>query len=475
VKEKAAPNHRLLRIITEAGISYESLARMICQVAVENGDRQLRANKSSVAHWTAGTRPQPRTAAYLVEALSRRLGRTLDLSDLGLSGRQGPAARDNPTTDRAELPDDPVTAVERLGRADVDRRTLLTGTVYSIGALVLPLRQREPTAETQITTTRIDPPRPAGLAGGRGPVAVGAVEVQAVRDMIVAFNAADERLGGGHARSAVVEYLATDVTTYLRGRFATGKSRQAMFGAAAQLAYLAGWKAHDLGLPGLAQRYYLHSYQLACESDPHAHAAYGLRILTHQAMDLGRDEHCVDLAEAALGRSTGRVDADTESLFWLTLARAHAVKGARREALVALSHAERLISRARSDDVPQWASLGGPAEARLSNQSAKTLLALGDLPAAEQLFRRAARCWDARTHPRVHALTMAELAQTQCAQGHVEQACETWTVALNGMTGVRSARIRDAVRSMRQHLAAYSRRGLGAARRLESRAASLLS
>ncbi|MGI9001330.1 MAG: hypothetical protein ACR2GH_06645 [Pseudonocardia sp.] len=34
-------------------------------------------------------------------------------------------------------------------------------------------------------------------------------------------------------------------------------------------AYLAGWKHHDLGQEGAAQRYYLLGYQLAYEADPH--------------------------------------------------------------------------------------------------------------------------------------------------------------------------------------------------------------
>jgi len=293
--------------------------------------------------------------------------------------------------------------------------------------------------------------------------------------MTLAFNAADERLGGGHARTAVVEYLASDVATFLEGRFANDDTRKAMFGAAAQLAYLAGWKAHDLGLAGLAQQYYLRSFQLASESDPYAHAGYALRILAHQAMDLGRHEHCVDLADEALARTKGRVDTSVESLFWLTAARANAASGAPRPAHAALSRAEQLINRARSEQGPSWAALGGPAEARLAHQAGKTLQALGDLRAAEEQHARAARCWDPRTHPRVYALSLADLAETQCQQGHVEQACKTWNDALDGMAGIRSARTRDAVLSLRKHLNSYRRRGVAAVRRLDARAARMLS
>lgn len=190
-------------------------------------------------------------------------------------------------------------------------------------------------------------------------------------------------------------------------------------------------------------------------------------------MDLGLREHCVDLADAALDRVKGRVDPDTESLFWLTAARARAAEGDRREARSALSSAERLLDRSHGDAGPEWAALGGPAEARLANQSGKALQAMGDLKAAEEQLRRSARCWNPATHPRIHALTLADLAETQCAQGNVEAACQTWNAALDGMTGIRSARTRDAITSMRAQLATYRRRGLTAARRLETRAAGL--
>jgi hypothetical protein len=444
-------NNALQLLIAETRTSYESLARLMCQVAAEGGDLTLRANKSAVAHWVAGTRPQSQTAVYLVEALSRKLGRRVALADVGLSGDQTPGP---------DLTGDVVGALSTLGRADVDRRTVTRSIAYSLGALLLPLHYEHIAR--------------AARGRERGRIAVGMAEVNAVCDMTAAFNAADERLGGGHARSAVVEYLSTDVAVYLDGSYANDATRRAMFAAAAQLAYLAGWKAHDLGMAGLAQRYYLHSFQLACESDPYAHAGYELRILAHQAMDLGQHEHCVDLAEEALSRAKGRVNAETESLFWLTAGRAHAANHAPGKALSALHRAETLIDQDRTDQGPSWISHGGPAEARLSHQAGKALVALGDLTAAQEQLARSARYWNPTTHPRVYALTHADLAEAQCAQGKVEQACETWNRALDGMNGVRSARTTDAVRTMRSQLASYRKRGLSTARRLDDRAAKIV-
>jgi tetratricopeptide (TPR) repeat protein len=192
-------------------------------------------------------------------------------------------------------------------------------------------------------------------------------------------------------------------------------------------------------------------------------------------MDLGRHEHCVELADEALARAQGRVDDSVESLFWLTAARAHAASKAPRKALAALSKAEQLIGRARAAQAPEWAALGGPAEARLAHQAGKTLQTLGDLRAAEEQHARAVRYWDPQTHRRVYALSLADLAETQCQQGHVEQACKTWSDALDSMTGIRSVRTRQAVLSLRKHLAMYRPRGLATSRSLDARAARMLS
>lgn len=453
-RSERAPNARLLALIREAGWTYGATARAVCQVAAENGQRGLRTNASAVSHWVGGTRPSASTARFLAEALSRKLRRPLHLHELGL-----PSSR-SPSGEGEFLPPDPVAAIARLGKADLDRRTFLASSVYAISALALPLSYSREIAQR-------------GAHARSRTATIGDGEVSAVRDVTTIFTRADELLGGGHGRSAVVEYLSTNVATYCSATFAHEADRRAMFGAAAELAYLVGWKAHDEGLAGLAQRYYLHSFQLAHESDPAAHTGYVLRILAHQALDLGRREYCIDLADAALSRARGHVDAETESLFWLTLARAQAANRSPRRAIAALDRAETLLTRAGADQPPNWASLGGPPEARLASHSGKALTCLGDLPAAEKQFRRSAACWDAATHPRIHALTLAELAEVQCDQGKVDEACATWSAALDGMAGIRSARTRDSIDSMRRRIAVFRGRGLVAARRLDARAAAL--
>lgn len=436
-------NNALVQLLEEAQLSYAAFAAAIRRIATEHG-RAINADKSNVSHWVSGTVPVRRTIDFMAEALSRRLNRVVHPSDMGYGHRP------TPTPDPAVRPGE---AVRDLGRTD--RRQVLRGGVYSVAALATALTYQ---------------PGPARAdAGGRG--RIGMTEVDAVRDITAAFNRADEKLGGGFGRSAVVEYLTTDVAAYLDAA-ATEPVRRAMFGAAAQLAYLAGWKAHDVGLEDLSQRHYLLAYRLACESDQ-AHAGYVLRILAHQAFDLGHKAHCVELAQAALAANQGRVSTETESLYWLTLARAHAAEHNRRESLAALLHAETLINRATPDEAPAWASLGGPPQARLASQAGHTFAALGDLAEAEKAFKRSASCWDPVTHQRIYALTLADQASVQCRRGHVEQACATWATALTGMEGVKSSRTADAIKEMRRQLAPFHKRGVRAVAALEHRAREL--
>jgi 8-oxo-dGTP pyrophosphatase MutT (NUDIX family) len=95
----------------------------------------------------------------------------------------------------------------------------------------------------------------------------------------MAFAAADERLGGGHGLSTATAYLSQTAAPILRGSFTDDHARCEVFGVAAELAYLVGFKHHDLGQEGAAQRYYLVGYRIACETGNDAHPAWMMRVL----------------------------------------------------------------------------------------------------------------------------------------------------------------------------------------------------
>lgn len=436
-------------------MTYEQVAYGVRAVAAKYGEHLL-TNKSAVSHWVRrGVQPSGKVGAYLTEVLSRRLRRVLTPEDLGL-----------PSTENADLGlslgPDPVKTIARVGRADIERRHFLTSATYSVAAAALPL----------------------GVAGEylsraqavRMGASAGAADVEAVRTMTRVFTAIDERHGGQHGRTAVVQYLTTDVAELCRATFATDEQHREMLSAAASLAYLAGWKAFDAGEMGLAQRYYLQAYALTDEAGNAAHQAFVLRILAHHGMDNERPEHVLGLADRALSRArAAKVDPATESRFVICRARALAVSGRKDEAVAEAIRAGDIAEGADPDGMAEWASIWGSATATVSSHTAKLLTTVGDFKAAEGFYTTAANRYSGTEHRRIRALSLASAGRMQCAQGHVEQACETWSTSLGLLDGVRSQRARDAVGKMRADLARFHRRGVRNATELDERARQWLA
>lgn len=132
--------------------------------------------------------------------------------------------------------------------------------------------------------------------------------------------------------------------------------------------------------------------------------------------------------------------------------------------------AQDLVLRGDEEALPYWAALWGPARACVSSHTAKTFKACGDHVNAERHYATAAKSRPSAEYQRITALTIAAQANEQAAQGHLEQACDTWERSLNLLEGVRSARAADAVASMRQKMRTFSGRGVRAAGELNERA-----
>ncbi|NGO69284.1 tetratricopeptide repeat protein [Streptomyces boncukensis] len=445
------PNWRLRETIDAVGCTYEALAKDVRRVAAENGEI-LQTNKSAVSHWVGGARqPTGRTSGYLAEALSRRAGRIITQAEIGLRA---------PGSERTDE-HDPVLTVTDLGRADVERRRFLALAAFTTAGVAMPL------AYDHETTTRM-------LRARTGTAAIGLEEVEVVRQITATFSAADERLGGGHGLTTVTAYLADTAAPMLRGRFPSEPLRRAAFAAVAELAYLAGWKHHDLGQEGAAQRYYQVGYQLACEADPHGHAAWMMRALAHQALSLKQPHHCVDLAEAALSQGVGHIDGQTEALLHITHARAYAAVGEKPAAARALLAAEDALLR---DDAPQpsYSRVSGPAPGTVASHTARTLTDLADHVGTEQQHRDALTRWDPEKYKRVHALTYADLGDSLAAQARADEAVAAWSQALTLMEGMTSDRTRKAITSMRSPLAIYQRRKVPGAAELARHAREALA
>lgn len=447
-------NTALEEALKEAELSYDQAAAAVRVVAAEAGE-SLRTNKAAVGHWVRGLRPRPQTATYIAEALSRRLGRILRPSDLGLCD----PGQDRPVEELGlALGTDPVDMLRRIGEADVHRRKFLTGAAYSVAAAALPLGLDQAVEYQQRTNA--------------GHTRVGDAEIAAVRDVVDMYTRIDERHGGQHGRSAVVQYLRSDVADMCRASFATDDHRRDTLGAAACVAYLCGWKAYDAGEHGLAQRYYLQSYALTREAGDGLHEAWILRIMAHNGIDVRQPQDTLALAEAALSRVRRRVDPATEALFAVTRARALAHAGRGAEGVAQLRQAQDLVLRGEEEALPFWAALWGSPRATVASHTAKTFHELGDHTNAERHYGVSARSrsGDGREHQRITALTLAAQGREQAAQGHLEQACSTWGKSLDMLTGVRSARATREVNGIRRQVKVFERRGVKAAAQLDERA-----
>lgn len=448
-------NDLLAEAITECGWTLAQVAAEVRKVAAENND-PLRTNKSAVDHWIDGAQPKEATARYLVEALSRRLGRVLLPEDLGLGS---PHSGDDLNLGLSVDPG-AVRVLDRMWRADLNRRSFLTASAYSVAAAVLPLAAvQENAARTRAALS--------GGVSGRG-------EVEAVRDMVRMFTLMDEKHGGQHGRSALVQYLMTDVSALCRGRFRTTEDHADMLSAAACGVHLAGWKAYDAGEQGLAQRYYLQSFALARESGILGHDAFVMRTMAQQGMKLRRPEHCLGLAETARGLVAERVDPDTQALFEVTHADALAGAGKRHEAVHAIQRAQSLLTPSKGAEMPFWALAWGPVAATVHSRAAKSFEKMKDRPRAEEEYAAAAASRP-NTYARILALDLVAQAEMQYSQGHIEQACATWTRSLAAMDGVRSARTRKAVVKMRRNISAVRSRDIRAAGDLDEQARAFLT
>ncbi|KAB7850138.1 hypothetical protein [Streptomyces mobaraensis] len=449
------PNTQLKALISERALPYETVAHTVRRVAAESGEH-LRTNRSSIAHWLSGMPPAGNTPRYLAEALSRLLGRLVTVDHLGLS--PGPVEDDSIGL---SLGPDPVETLTRIGEADVNRRRFLASSAYSVAAAALPLEYVHDIA--------------GRTAAARSGAIAGDAEVAAVRDMVEVFTAMDELHGGQHGRSALVQYLMTDVAALCRGRFRTEEAHRQMLSAAASGVHLAGWKSYDAGEQGLAQRYYLQSYALAAESGVPGHDGFVMRTMSQQGMKIHRAEHCLALAETGLDRVKGHVDPATEALFHVTYAHALAKTGQRRQAVRAVEHARTRLDAAKGDPTPFWALAWGPVEATVRSRTAKVFATLGDPRNAAQQYAIAAASRPPGTYARIIALDLVAQAELQASQGTIEQACATWHRAMDHMDGVASARTRKAVQNMRRDLHRFRTRGLRCAAELHDRAAAFLA
>lgn len=452
-------NERFEALLQEAGWSRAQAAAAFVRVAKENQlGSYMNIQRQHVQHWVVGHEPSGQAPIIMCEALSRRLKRIVTASEAGFT------APNSPAQGALDWSVDPLITLNDLGSTDLDpdRRSLLRGGVYAATALTLPSDSwwvemaREPADER------------------KGAQRVGRGDVENVREMTLAFSRMDQRRGGGHGRRALVQYLREDVAGYLVGKFPNGLVRREMFSAAAEASYLSGWMAFDNGEHDIAEPYFALGLKLAARAGNAPLSGHILRAMAHQALDLRLFKTALDMSSASIaGQRYASATPRERALLGVVHARCLAANEQNGAAAKALVQAEDDL-RSAHDGIEEPARTFFFGEASLAHETACTLRDLDDRRGAIDQFGRSVRT-RGTAFKRTHTVTLGYLGATQIATGSVEEACATWSSALDAMEeGVYSGRARQRVVEMRQLLSPYRHRGIPAAVALESRAARYL-
>ncbi|WP_405132939.1 helix-turn-helix domain-containing protein [Nocardia sp. NBC_01388] len=392
-------------------------ARDAAGVPLSEVAAQLLRGKSSIAYYETGRSPAP---ADVIAWYQQRFG---DIQD-------------------------PVATLLNLGKADVERRTFLHvgySTALSASAL-LPGWLRKSAPSTAIKMASIQ--------------RVGEDDVAAARDVMSVFSRLDQKLGGGHGRRAVAQYLTDEIAGYLNATFTNDTVKRDMFSAAGELAYLAGWMAFDNDEHAVAQHYFLASTQLSTEAADDSLTGHILRAMAHQAVDLGHLDQGLQLAEASVSGNRYQAACPRErALLKVVHAKALSAAGQPRESAKALIEAENNLSAASAtDDEPSRVFFF--SEASLAHETACALRDSGNLTGAADQFKLSVEKRKAASFKRTHAVTLGYLGTVQACRGELEQACATWKSALGEMNTVRSGRTRKVARDIRSTVAPYLRQGV---------------
>ncbi|WP_314172015.1 helix-turn-helix transcriptional regulator [Streptomyces winkii] len=502
------PNGALRALLEESGWTQEAFARAIGRLGAEAGVR-LGYDRTSVAHWLRGSRPAPRVQGFIAEALSRRLGRPIPVTQLGMGdgrfGGPGPRPQLAEGVAKAVAEDEVMGELARRGaqfgdesgtrssalheqagpadqlaaltaavvgppRADPPppapyRLTLLPPASTAPGAPGTPgtLRGRgvgdEPTETPEPLRPR--PPRahfPSLPRGGRPPRRTTPDEVASVREHARFFAQQADRHGGGHIRTPLAASLAGLVRRLRTG--GEGPYHPQLVAGAARLSYLLARVYADEQRHGLAQRAFGTAAQLAAEGDDPEGVALVQRALSSQAYQLGHRRQSLALAESACQAAPADVAPSARSFLYAGLAVAQAAEGERREALAALRRAEHELARAPADLTtgPESPDGGEPVgayqDAALHYQAGQVRAALGDRDGAIRELRASLSSRPSGER-RSRALSEAELAELLLAGGRLEEACSAWEGFLDDSALVRSGRARRARDRMPRLLRPY--------------------
>ncbi|OON77985.1 DNA-binding protein NsdB [Streptomyces tsukubensis] len=464
------PNTRLSDLFGLAGWSKGELARLVNRQAAAMGHPQLSTDTSRVRRWIdVGEIPRDPVPRVLAALFTERLGRVVTIEDLGLV-RRGRAGRQH-AAGSTENPDGVPWAPERTAAflteftgmdLMLNRRGLVgAGAALAAGSALSSAMHDWLHTDPVLAADapRIGDPLHADPAGfDRYEAApIGSEELDELERSVEVFRAWDAARGGGLQRKAVVGQL-NEVGGMLAYRHPDRHQRR-LWGVAANLAVLAGWMSHDVGLEPTAQKYFLIAAHAAREGGDRPRAGEALSRAARQKVHLGQPDEALHLMKLAKSGAGDQAQPRTRAMLHTIEAWAQASMGRGQAMRRTLGEAEELFVSAKGDEEPlSWMQMFDEADLRGMQALAYRTLAEHDPSAAPIAARHAKEALELRgpMRQRSQIFDYISLASACFIGDDPEQADRYARLALVSMGETSSQRTWDRLRQMYRLTAQYS-------------------
>ncbi|HEV7624924.1 MAG TPA: hypothetical protein VGO89_00330, partial [Streptomyces sp.] len=363
------PNTRLADLFGLAGWSKGELARLVNRQSAAMGHAQLATDTSRVRRWIdMGESPRDPVPKVLAALFTERLGRVVTIEDLGFSKPGQPARRQQSGLDGLPwAPDRTAEVLTEFTGMDLmlNRRGLVgAGAALTAGSAL---------SSAMYDWLRTEPAPAAGMLtpGSRwadqaafdryDAAPVGSQEIEALEHSVDVFRAWDAARGGGLQRKAVVGQL-NEVGGMLAFHHPDRLQRR-LWGVAANLAVLAGWMSHDVGMEPTAQKYFVIAAHAAREGGDKPRAGEALSRAARQMVHLGRPDDALDLMKLARTGSGEETLPRTRAMLHTIEAWAQASMGRGQEMRRTLGEAEELFASDKGDvPPPSWMQMFDEAD-----------------------------------------------------------------------------------------------------------------
>jgi hypothetical protein len=457
------PNTRLADLFRLTGWSKGELARLVNRQAAAQGHPQLATDTSRVRRWIdVGETPRDPVPEVLAVLFTERLGRVVTTEDLGL--RRTGNAGTRPSPHGLTWPPRRTAAVlsEFTGMdLMLNRRGMVgAGAALAAGSALTDAMHDWLRASSRTGVSPDDPlsDDPAGLDRYEA-APMGSHEIEALEHSVEIFRAWDASRGGGLQRKAVVGQL-NEVGGMLAYQH-PGHLQRRLWGVAANLAVLAGWMSHDVGLEPTAQKYFVIAAHAAREGGDRPRAGEALSRAARQMVHLGRPDDALDLMQLARSGMGEEALPRTRAMLCTIEAWAQASMGHGQTTRRLLGEAEELFvsDRARVPP-PSWMQMFDEADLHGMQALAYRTLAEHDPAVAPTAEQHARRALDLRADPRQRSRIFDQitLASACFIADDPDQADRYARLALAAIGENSSHRTWDRLREMYRLTGSYARR-----------------